>query len=46
MIETKLTWHWMVNNQIDTIEKLKIKLKYGVNDMDQICSLPYIFSFF
>ena len=27
-------------DQVDTIEKLGIKLKYGVKDRDQICSYP------
>ena len=27
-------------NQIDTIERLMIKLTYGVNDRDQFCNLP------
>ena len=29
-----------VRNQIDTIGILETKLKYGVNDMNQISSLP------
>ena len=33
----------MVNNQIDTIERLWTKLKYSVNDRDHICSLPFFF---
>ena len=36
---TKSIWHWKVMDQIDTIEKLETKLKYCVNDEDQICSL-------
>ena len=39
-VETNLTWDWKVRDQIDTIEKLETKLKYGVKDIDQICSLP------
>ena len=30
IVGTKLTWDWKVRDQIDTIEKLGIKLKYGV----------------
>ena len=40
---TKLTCHWKVRDQIDTIERLETKLKYDVNDKDQICSLPKLF---
>ena len=40
MVVTKLTWHWNVRNQINTIENLKTKLKYVVNDRDQINYLP------
>ena len=40
IVGTKLTWDWKVRDQIDTIEKLGTKLKYGVNDRDQIYSLP------
>ena len=29
-------------DQIDTIKKLEIKLKYSVKDRDQICTLPII----
>ena len=28
-------------DQIDIIERLEIKLKYGVKVRDQICILPY-----
>ena len=34
--------YWKVKDQIDTIERLEAKLKYGVKDRDQICSLPFI----
>ena len=27
-------------DEIDIVERLEIKLKYDVNDGDQICSLP------
>ena len=30
------------SDQIDTIEILGTKLKYGVNDRDQCCNLPNI----
>ena len=30
-------------DQIDTIERLKTKLKYGVKYRDQIHNLPFIF---
>ena len=43
MIWTKLTSIEKVRNQIDTIEKLWTKLKYGIKVMDQICSLLYLF---
>ena len=36
---TKLTQHIKVRDEINTIERLKIKLKYSVKDRDQICSL-------
>ena len=35
-VMTKLTWHWKVRDQIDTIERLGTKLKYGVKDRNQI----------
>ena len=35
-----MTGHWKVRDQIYTIEKLGTKLKYGLKDMNQICSLP------
>ena len=41
-IGTKLTWHWKVRDQIDTIERLKTKLKYIVKNKNQIYSLPKI----
>jgi len=40
MVRTKLTQYRKVRDQIDTIERLRTKLKYGVKDRDQICSLP------
>ena len=39
-MRTKLTQHRKVRDQINTIERLETKLKYGVKDRDQICSLP------
>ena len=30
-----------VRNQIDTIERLEIKLKYGIKDKGQLCNLSY-----
>ena len=41
MIWTKLTSIEKVRNQIDTIEKLWTKLKYGVKDRDQLCNLSF-----
>ena len=41
----KLTRHWKVRDQIDTIEMLGTKLKYNVKNRDQICNLPSIFYF-
>ena len=38
--ETKLTYHWEVMDQIDTIEKLETKLRYSVKDRDHSCCLP------
>ena len=29
-------------DQINTIERLKTKLKYGVKVRDQICNLPFV----
>ena len=40
MIETKLTRHWKVRDQIDTIERLRTKLKYDIKNKNEICSLP------
>ena len=40
MVETKLTRHWKVKDQIDKNKMLEAKLKYDVKDRDQICSLP------
>ena len=37
---TKLTRHWKVKDQLDTIERLWTKLKSAVKDRDQIHSLP------
>ena len=31
-------------DQIDTIKRLETKLKYGVKDREQICSLPKVIS--
>ena len=42
MTRNKLTQHGKVRNQIDTIKRLGIKLKYDVNDRDQIYNLPNI----
>ena len=39
--ETKLTQHLKVMDQINTIERLKTKLKYNVKNRDQICNLPF-----
>ena len=39
MALTKLTRHWKVRDQIDIVERLQTKLKYGINDKDQICNL-------
>ena len=39
MIMIKLTQYWKVRNQINTIKKLEIKLKYDIKDRDQIHSL-------
>ena len=47
--ETKLTRHWKIRDQIDTIEMLEIKLKYAVKDMNQTRSLLiyiYIYDLF
>ena len=40
MTGIKLTWHWKVRDQIDTIERLGAKLTYGVKERDQLCNLP------
>ena len=40
MVKIKLTRYWKIKDQIDTIERLWIKLKYDVYDRDQKCSLP------
>ena len=39
-VRTKLIWYQKDNDQIDAIEMLWIKLKYGVKDRNQIRSLP------
>ena len=39
-VRTKLTQYRKVRDQINTIEMLETKLKYGVKHRDQICSLP------
>ena len=41
MTWTKLTSIEKVRDQIDTIEKLWTKLKYGVKDRDQLCNLSF-----
>ena len=38
-IWTKLTRYWKVKDQIDTIKMLGKKLKYGVKNIVQMCSL-------
>ena len=40
MIVIKLIRHLKVIDTIDTIERLRTKLKYDVNDRNQIHSLP------
>ena len=30
----KLTWHWKIRNQINTIERLETKVKYDIKDRD------------
>ena len=44
MTWTKLTSIEKVRDQIDTIEKLWTKLKYGVKDRDQLCNLSFFFN--
>ena len=39
MLRTILTQYRKVCVQIDSIERLKTKLRYGVNDRNQICNL-------
>ena len=41
IVWTKLIQHWNNRDQIDTTERLEIKLKYNVKEMDQIHTLPY-----
>ena len=41
-IKTKLTQHLNGMDQIVIIKRLWTKLKYGVKDKDQICSLPQL----
>ena len=43
MTWTKLTRCQKVRDQINTIKRLKTKLKYGVKNRDQISSLPFFF---
>ena len=38
-VGTKLIQDWKVMDQIDTIKRLETKLKYDVNNSDQILSL-------
>ena len=40
-IRTKLTRYWKVRDQIDTIQRLRTKLKYALKNRDQICSLSF-----
>ena len=40
-----LTQYQKVRDQTDTIERLETKLKYGVNDKDQLCNLPLLVFF-
>jgi len=41
-----LTWFWKLRDQINIIERLEIKLKYGVYDRDQIHNFPlFLLSF-
>ena len=41
--QQRLNWHntEKVRDQIDIIEKLWTKLKYGVKNMDHLCNLPF-----
>ena len=41
-----MTQYWNVKDQIDTIEMLATKLRYGVNDRDQLCNLPIMVFFY
>ena len=38
---TKLTQHWEVRDQIDTIERLGTKLKYSVKDRTKFVIYPF-----
>ena len=42
-VKTKLTWYWKVKDQIDIIERLWTKLKYDINDRNQLSNLPIKF---
>ena len=39
MVGTKLTWYWMIRDQINTIKRLGTKLKYNVKNKNQIFNL-------
>ena len=41
-VETILTQYQKVRDQINTIEMLMTKLKYGVKDKDQFYNLPFL----
>ena len=42
-VKTKLTQNWKVRDQIDTIERLETKLKYGVKNRDQLAIYPSLY---
>ena len=42
MVRTKLTRYLNVRDQIDTIERKEIKLKYDVKDRDQLYNLALL----
>ena len=37
-----LTQYQKVRDQIDTIERIGTKLKYGMKDKDQLCNFPLL----
>ena len=39
-VGTILTQYQKLRDQIDTIERLGIKLKYDIKDKNQLCNLP------